>query len=76
MPRFIDGVIKFQNEVYPDKKELFERLAKGQEPEAVFIACSDARVETAMITQTDPGELSSCAMPAISCHRIRARPAP
>ncbi|MFC6197567.1 carbonic anhydrase [Ponticaulis profundi] len=57
MPRFIDGVIKFQNEVYPDKKELFERLAKGQEPEAVFIACSDARVETAMITQTDPGEL-------------------
>ena len=57
MPRFVDGVIKFQNEVYPDRKDLFERLAKGQSPEAVFIACSDARVETAMITQTDPGEL-------------------
>lgn len=55
--RFVDGVIKFQNEVYPEKKELFERLSKGQSPEAVFIACSDARVETAMITQTDPGEL-------------------
>ena len=57
MPRFADGVVKFQNEVYPEKKDLFERLAKGQSPEAVFIACSDARVETAMITQTDPGEL-------------------
>tara|TARA_B100000678_G_scaffold53809_2_gene43055 strand:+ start:12780 stop:13448 length:669 start_codon:yes stop_codon:yes gene_type:complete len=54
---FLKGVIKFQNEVYPSKQELFERLAKGQSPEAVFIACSDARVETAMITQTDPGEL-------------------
>lgn len=57
VPRFVDGVIKFQNEVYPERKDLFERLAKGQSPEAVFIACSDARVETAMITQTDPGEL-------------------
>ncbi|WP_293611346.1 carbonic anhydrase [Ponticaulis sp.] len=54
---FLKGVIKFQNEVYPSKQELFERLAKGQSPEAVFVACSDARVETAMITQTDPGEL-------------------
>ena len=54
---FLKGVIKFQNEVYPSKRELFERLAKGQSPEAVFIACSDSRVETAMITQTDPGEL-------------------
>ena len=57
MTGFLKGVIKFQNEVYPSKQELFERLAKGQSPEAVFIACSDARVETAMITQTDPGEL-------------------
>lgn len=57
MAKFVDGVIKFQNEIYPDKRDLFERLAKGQSPEAAFIACSDSRVETAMITQTDPGEL-------------------
>ena len=57
MTGFLKGVIKFQNEVYPSKQELFERLAKGQSPEALFIACSDSRVETAMITQTDPGEL-------------------
>lgn len=60
MPHFAAGVIRFQNEVYPQKKELFEKLSKGQTPEALFITCSDSRVETAMITQTDPGELFIC----------------
>ena len=60
MPHFVAGVIKFQNEVYPQKKELFEKLSKGQAPEALFITCSDSRIETAMITQTDPGELFIC----------------
>jgi len=60
MPNFAAGVVRFQNEVYPAKRALFERLARGQSPEALFITCSDARVETAMITQTDPGELFIC----------------
>ena len=60
MPHFAAGVIKFQNKVYPEKKDLFEKLSKGQSPEALFITCSDSRIETAMITQTDPGELFIC----------------
>lgn len=60
MPHFAAGVIRFQNDVYPKKKELFEKLSEGQEPEALFITCSDSRIETAMITQTDPGELFIC----------------
>lgn len=60
MPRFAAGVVKFQNEVFPQKKELFEKLALGQSPEALFITCSDSRIETAMITQTEPGELFIC----------------
>ena len=60
MPRFAAGVVKFQSEVFPEKKELFEKLSQGQSPEALFITCSDSRVETAMITQTDPGELFIC----------------
>jgi len=60
MPRFVAGVIRFQNEVYPEKKELFEELSHGQAPEALFITCSDSRIETAMITQTDPGHLFIC----------------
>lgn len=57
MPRFAAGVVRFQNEVFPEKRALFERLSEGQEPEALFIACSDSRVETAMFTQTEPGDL-------------------
>jgi len=60
MPRFAAGVVRFQNDVYPQKKELFEKLSLGQSPEALFITCSDSRIETAMITQTAPGELFIC----------------
>lgn len=57
MPSFAAGVVKFQREIFPEKKDLFEQLSRGQSPEALFITCSDSRIETAMITQTDPGEL-------------------
>lgn len=60
MPKFAAGVVRFQNEVFPEKKDLFETLSKGQSPEALFITCSDSRIETAMITQTEPGELFIC----------------
>jgi carbonic anhydrase len=60
MPKFAAGVVRFQSDVYPHKKELFEKLSLGQSPEALFITCSDSRIETAMITQTDPGELFMC----------------
>ena len=60
MPKFAAGVVEFQKRVYPEKQELFEKLAQGQSPEALFITCSDSRIETAMITQTNPGELFIC----------------
>lgn len=60
MPHFVAGVVRFQQEVFPQKKELFEKLSAGQSPEALFITCSDSRIETAMITQTGPGELFVC----------------
>jgi carbonic anhydrase len=60
VPRFASGVMKFQEDVYPEKRGLFEKLSQGQAPEALFITCSDSRIETAMLTQTDPGELFVC----------------
>ncbi|MEL6870862.1 MAG: carbonic anhydrase [Pseudomonadota bacterium] len=60
MPHFAAGVVRFQQEVFPEKKDLFEKLSHGQSPEALFITCSDSRIETGMITQTDPGELFIC----------------
>ena len=60
MPKFAAGVLKFQDAVYPEKQDLFEKLSQGQSPEALFITCSDSRIELAMITQTQPGELFIC----------------
>jgi carbonic anhydrase len=60
MPHFAVGVVRFQEEVFPAKKALFQKLSLGQSPEALFITCSDSRIETAMITQTAPGELFIC----------------
>lgn len=60
MPHFASGVVRFQETVFPEKRPLFEKLALGQAPEALFITCSDSRIETAMITQTEPGELFVC----------------
>jgi len=57
MPKFAAGVVRFQQEVFPDNAELFEKLAKGQSPEALFITCSDSRIETGMLTQSEPGDL-------------------
>lgn len=57
MPKFAAGVVKFQQEVFPGNTALFEKLAKGQSPEALFITCSDSRIETGMLTQSQPGDL-------------------
>jgi carbonic anhydrase len=60
MPHFVEGVVRFQQEIFPEKRELFEKLSLGQSPEVLFITCSDSRIATGMITQTDPGELFIC----------------
>lgn len=57
MQKLLHGLHNFQGQVFGDKQELFERLAEGQEPEALFITCSDSRVDPNLLMQADPGEL-------------------
>ena len=57
MQKIIDGFLKFQTEVYPNQKQLFEQLASGQNPNALFITCSDSRVVPELLTQQSPGDL-------------------
>ena len=57
MDQIIDGVLRFQREVYPRREGLFQELALGQSPTALFIGCSDSRVVPEMLTQQDPGSL-------------------
>jgi carbonic anhydrase len=57
MRRVLEGLTLFQSLAYPKHKELFERLAKNQTPQAVFIACSDSRVVPNLMVQAEPGDL-------------------
>jgi len=58
--RLIEGIQHFQTDIYPAHRELFRRLASGQNPEALFIACSDSRVSLEWLTQSGPGDLFVC----------------
>jgi carbonic anhydrase len=57
MEKLVRGFLKFRTEVFGKKKELFTRLSENQAPRALFITCSDSRVDPTLLTQTDPGEL-------------------
>ena len=54
--RILDGVTKFQAEVYPSHRAMFEKLRGRQQPIAMFITCADSRVVPNLITQTGPGD--------------------
>jgi len=58
--KFLGGISRFQKRVYPKHQDLFEKLALGQRPEALFITCADSRIDPCLLTQTKPGELFIC----------------
>ncbi|ASU37145.1 carbonic anhydrase [Herbaspirillum sp. meg3] len=57
MRDIINGFLRFQQEIFPARKELFKTLATGQTPKALFISCSDSRMVPELVTQREPGEL-------------------
>ena len=57
MQKLVEGIHQFQNEVFSSRQRLFEGLVDGQHPLALFITCSDSRINPNLLTQTEPGEL-------------------
>jgi carbonic anhydrase len=57
MQRLIQGIHQFRQDTFRPLQGLFEQLAKGQNPDTLFITCSDSRIDPNLLTQSKPGEL-------------------
>ena len=53
----IDGYRRFRATDWPAERARWAELAEGQSPKVMVIACSDSRVEPAVIFDARPGEM-------------------
>src|SRR5258706_10504075 len=57
MRKLVQGIVEFRRSRRPDYAETFARLALRQKPDALYIACSDSRVQANVFASTEPGDL-------------------
>ena len=57
MKKLIWGIVEFRKNVQESYKKNFGKLAIGQSPDTLFIACSDSRVVPNTFASTNPGDL-------------------
>lgn len=57
LKKLIQGIMEFRKTRRSLVQKTFARLAFGQSPDGLFIACSDSRVAANVFASTDPGDL-------------------
>lgn len=57
MKKLLDGIVEFRRNLTQDYRDTFKRLALGQRPDALFVACSDSRVVPNLFASTNPGDV-------------------
>ena len=55
--RFLSGFKEFQRTYFCDENEVFSSLKENQNPTVLVIACSDSRVDPAILTGCAPGDM-------------------
>ncbi|WP_038560307.1 carbonic anhydrase [Neorickettsia helminthoeca] len=54
----INGYRRFYGQYFLDKKNpVYKSLIRGQSPSTLFIGCSDSRVDPAILTDANPGDI-------------------
>ena len=58
--RMVRGFNSFRGQYFEKSKPLYQKLVNaGQSPSAAVIACSDSRVDPAIVLQAEPGDIFS-----------------
>jgi carbonic anhydrase len=57
MRNLIHGIHQFQDQDFRELHDLFQELVHGQNPETLFITCSDSRIDPNRLTHSLPGDL-------------------
>jgi carbonic anhydrase len=60
MQQLLAGYSAFRSKIFAQHSRQFAELAFLEDPQALFITCSDSRVMPEMITQCAPGEILCC----------------
>lgn len=56
--KLVEGFKRFHSHNYEENCALFDRLSKqGQSPKTIVVGCCDSRVDPAIVTDCDPGDL-------------------
>lgn len=56
--KLIFGFTFFREKYFSERKDLYRRLVRdGQRPNIAMVACSDSRVDPAIVLQADPGDI-------------------
>jgi carbonic anhydrase len=54
---YLSGFQRFRERYIDGESSLFSRLRQGQNPRTLIISCCDSRVDPAMLTGADPGDI-------------------
>ena len=51
------GFFDFQRDTFAAKRDFFQQLALKQRPKILMVACSDSRIDPALLTNAEPGDI-------------------
>ncbi len=55
--KLLDGFKRFHKQYFGNDSELYESMKNGQPAKTLMVACCDSRVDPAILTDCDPGDL-------------------